>query len=337
MDLSDAAQKLAAPLEAGLAVVAVGAGTHREIGNPVVDAEPVEVPHGIVSHEPADLTVRVWAGTPFATLRDELATTGQEVPLDPRDEHASVGGVLACGLSGLRRLRLGPVRDTVLQVDAIDGRGVLFKGGGPTVKNVTGYDLPRLLVGSLGTLAVLVQVVLRCRPIAPVRAWFRVGDVDDPDALSAALFRPSCLLWDGDALAVLLEGDRLDVDREAERAGLGAPRGPHPPLLPHGEHRGRISVEPAGVRAVVGRLRDVGHMRIAAEVGVGTIHVAADDAPSLLAARAVAHDAGGWLLRERGGDGCDGFGVPLPNADLLRRVKAAFDPVGLLAPGRLPL
>jgi glycolate oxidase FAD binding subunit len=340
LDLTDVASKVAAPLEARRPVVVVGAGTHREVGNPVaVDAEPIELPNGIVTHEPADLTVRVWAGTPFDELRDALAATGQEVSLDPRDAHATVGGVLACGLSGLRRLRLGPVRDTVLEVRAIDGRGTLFKGGGPTVKNVTGYDIPRLLVGSLGTLAVTVQVVLRCRPIAATHAWFRlegVTDASDVDALRAALFRPSCVLWDGTAVAVLLEGASDDVANEARAAHLGDARD-HPPLLPGGEHRGRISVAPARVADLVPRLHAHHGLRFAAEIGIGTVHVACDDASTLLDARAAAHAEDGWLLRERGGDGCDGFGVALPNGELLRRVKAAFDPDGLLAPGRMPL
>jgi glycolate oxidase FAD binding subunit len=340
VELTDVAQKVAAPLEARRPVVVVGAGTHREVGNPVAaDAEAIEVPSGIVTHEPADLTVRLWAGTPFRELHDALAATGQEVALDPRDAHATVGGVLACGLSGLRRLRLGPVRDTVLEVRAIDGRGTLFKGGGPTVKNVTGYDIPRLLVGSLGTLAVIVQVVLRCRAIASTHAWFRaegLADADDVQTLRGALFRPSCVLWDGTAAAVLLEGAAEDVANEAAAAGLGAPRD-HPPLLPGGEHRGRISIAPARVGDLADRLRAHERLRFAAEIGVGTVHVACDDANTLLDARDAAHAEDGWLLRERGGDGCDGFGVELPNVELLRRVKAAFDPDGLLAPGRMPL
>ncbi len=84
--------------------------------------------------------------------------------LDPRDPAATIGGILACGLSGWRRLRHGPLRDHVLEVRFVTAQGRLVKAGGPTVKNVTGYDLPRLLVGSFGTLGVLAQVTLRCRP-----------------------------------------------------------------------------------------------------------------------------------------------------------------------------
>ena len=83
---------------------------------------------------------------------------------------ATIGGILACGLSGVRRLRHGPVRDHVLEVRFETGDGRMVKGGGPTVKNVTGYDIPRLFVGSLGTIGVLHQATLRCRPRVPVRA-----------------------------------------------------------------------------------------------------------------------------------------------------------------------
>ena len=113
----------------------------------------------------------VGAGTTCAELDAVLAERGQECPLDPRDATATVGGVIACGLSGVRRLRHGPLRDQVLEVRFVTADGRLVKAGGPTVKNVTGYDLPRLLVGSFGTLGLLSQVTLRCRPIAKARAW----------------------------------------------------------------------------------------------------------------------------------------------------------------------
>lgn len=333
--LEAAADAVRAPLRERVAVVAVGGATHTEVGNAVVpDARPVRVPSGVVCHDPADMTVRVWAGTPVRALRATLAGAGQEVPLDPRDDAATVGGVLATGLSGIRRLRLGPLRDTVLQVDAIDGRGTVFKGGGPTVKNVSGYDVPRLMVGSLGTLAVLLQVTLRCRPIAPGSAWYRVA-CRDPAAVRSALFRPAALLWDGRTLSVLLEGDAGDLDTEAAAASLGPPAA-DPPSLPDGPHRGRISVAPGCLHALAARLDQLDGVRWLAEIGVGTVHVAADSAGALAGARRVAHEHDGWLLREAGGD-ADGFGVALANVAVLQRLKQSFDPYGLLAPGRLPL
>ncbi len=165
-------------------------------------------PRGVIAYEPADMTITVGAGTSFDELDRVLAEHGQQCALDPRAGRATVGGILACGLSGPRRLRHGPVRDHVLEVRFETGDGRLVKGGGPTVKNVTGYDLPRLFVGSLGTIGVLQQATLRCRP-RPARCTVVHGRRDPSRA-----FRPSARLWDGEREAVLLEG--IDVDVEAE-------------------------------------------------------------------------------------------------------------------------
>jgi glycolate oxidase FAD binding subunit len=199
------------------------------------------------------------------------------------------------------------------------------KGGGPTVKNVTGYDLPRLFVGSLGTLGVLVQLTLRCRPRPDAARWVRADAPVDR-------YRAAALLTDGAHVWIRLEGTEADVDAQAN--GLEPCDAP---ALPDGAHRGRISIAPGAIDALGGALQRVVGARWLAELGVGTVHVAGDDVGVLRAARAVAHERGGWLLREACGDGVDGFGRELPNADLMRRVKDAFDPAGKFSPGRLPL
>jgi FAD/FMN-containing dehydrogenase len=312
------------------AVVAVGARTQWHVGGPPPeDAVEVCAPSGLVRYEPEDLTITVGAGTTFGALSAVLAQHRQECPLDPPTADATVGGVLACGLSGLRRLRLGPLREHVLELRFVSADGRLVKAGGPTVKNVTGYDLVRLLIGSLGTLGVLAQATLRCRPRPAVARWYEVDGMGAPPHA----FRPSCCLWDGAVTRVLLEGAGADVDTQAE--GL---RGADAPRLPEGPHRGRISVAPGRVGAIGDALQRIEGARWCAELGVGTVHVALDELDDLDAARAAAHDHGGWLLREAGGDPShDGFGRPLPNIDLMRRIKNAFDPTGKLAPGRLPL
>jgi len=151
------------------AVVPVGSGTRSEVGDPIVVSggglREVRAPAGIVSHDVADMTVTLGAGTTAGDLERALSAERQECPLDAHSVHETVGGLLAAGLSGFRRLRHGPLRDSLLEVRFVTGDGRLVQGGGPTVKNVSGYDLPRLLVGSLGTLGVIVQVTLRCRPL----------------------------------------------------------------------------------------------------------------------------------------------------------------------------
>ncbi len=237
----------------------------------------VHAPGGVVTYDPADLTVTVGAGMRCGELDRVLGAEGQECVLDPRDDDATVGGVLATGLSGRRRLRYGPVRDRVLEVRFVTADGRVVKGGGPTVKNVSGFDLPRLLVGSFGTIGVIVQVTLRCQPRPETSEWF-VTDAD-PFGVRRDLYRPSCIAWDGTRTHVLLEGVAADV--EAERAAIDGSSTPaDPPPWPDGAHRGRISVRPSAVRALAPAL-DAAGVRWSAEVGVGTVHVAADDEAAL--------------------------------------------------------
>jgi glycolate dehydrogenase FAD-binding subunit len=315
------------------AVVPVGGRTQWEVGNPPrPDAVAVSAPEGVVEYDPADLTVTVAAGTRVADLAACLADAGQECALDPQPGDATVGGVLAAGLSGHRRLRYGPLRDRVLEVRFVTGDGRVVKAGGPTVKNVSGFDLPRLLVGSLGTIGVIVQVTLRCQPVAAVAEWC-VTDLD-PFELRRRMYRPSCLAWNGTTTHVLLEGDAVDVAAERRVIGRAAASDDGLPW-PRGPHRGRISVRPSAVRALATALDSVG-VHWSAEVGVGTVHVATEREVDLARARQAATAQGGWLLREAGAPGLDGFGRDLPHHKLMERVRAAFDPVRKLSPGRLP-
>jgi FAD/FMN-containing dehydrogenase len=282
-------------------VVAVGGHTQWDVG--VVDAaalaaaRPVAAPAGVLALEAADMTVRVGAGTLVSDVDAALAEVGQAVAL-PDWPGATVGGVLAVGHSGRRRLGWGPVRDTLLQVRYASAEGTVVKAGGPTVKNVSGFDLCRLLVGSLGTLGLMAEVVLRTRPLPPASRWL-AGEAD-PFALLHALHRPSTLLWDGTTTWALLEGHPADVESQARASGLG-PVASGPDLPPH-----RWSLRPSALAALPGD----GHGPFVAEVGVGVVH------------RQVAPPA---------------RSVERPVAALHARIKALFDPTGRLAPGRDPL
>src|SRR5688572_28442401 len=120
----------------------------------------------IVDYTPRDMTILVEAGVRMADLEATLAAEGQTLPIDvPRADVATIGGVVATNWNGPRRYGHGTIRDYVIGIHAVDGRGVPFKGGGRVVKNVAGYDFCKLLTGSLGTLGVIMQLALKVRPL----------------------------------------------------------------------------------------------------------------------------------------------------------------------------
>jgi FAD/FMN-containing dehydrogenase len=304
--------QFASSVGVGDPVCAVGGRTQWDFGGPPLPGtREVVAPSGVVAHQPAEMVVRVRAGTTIASLSAELLGSGQMVPLDAAlPERATVGGVLAAGLSGPRRLRYGPVRDTVLEAHFVSSAGRVIKAGGPVVKNVSGFDLCRLLVGSLGTLGLLGEVVLRCHPVPARSSWYRVTGAD-PFQLARRLYRASSILWDGTETWVLLEGDPDDVADQA-RSVLGvAPCELSPPALAGS----RLSLT-AGQLVELGRLSP-SSASWWAEVGVGTVHT---DSPSLLASA---------------------LGVVWPPAmasavaALNLAVKRRFDPAGRLNPGRV--
>jgi glycolate oxidase FAD binding subunit len=239
-------------------------------GGAVPGVRAVAAPAGIDWIQPDEMVVACGAGTPVEHLRAALAEHGQTVAL-PAD--GTVGGALAVGHSDVRRLGLGPVRDTLLQAHYVSAGGRLVKAGGPTVKNVSGFDLCRLLVGSRGTLGFLADVIVRTRPLPEVSQWF-CGETD-PFEVFAALHRPVSVLWDGTAVWTLLEGHGGDVSAQAAAARLTACDGP--PLLPAGSRR---SVRPSDLPLLSGNF--------VAEVGVGIVHHAEPWHPPVRDPRVVA-------------------------------------------------
>ena len=230
-----------------------GGGTRWEVGGDDAGVRSVTAPSGIEAFEPAEMTVTVGAGTTVATLSAALAEDGQEVAID--GPHGStVGGALMIGRSSLRRGRLGELTDVLLQADCVGADGALFTAGGPTVKNVTGYDLCRLLVGSLGTLALVGRVILRTRPLPEAFAWMS-GAVSTGEVVDV-LYRPATVLWDGVETTVRVEGNGQDVDEEVGRLqAIGmAPTGE--PGLPAEWDRWTGVLPPGGVL----------------EVGAGVVH-----------------------------------------------------------------
>lgn len=127
----------------------------------------------VVDYPARDMTVTVEAGLTIHDLQQLLAQEGQQLPLDiPQSARATIGGAIACNTSGPRRFGHGTFRDYVIGVSAVDAAGRLFKGGGRVVKNVAGYDLCKLLVGSRGTLGIISQVTLKLKPLPEAAGWW---------------------------------------------------------------------------------------------------------------------------------------------------------------------
>jgi glycolate oxidase FAD binding subunit len=141
----------------------------------------------ILEHEPGDLTVTAQAGVRMHELQAALGTKGQWLSLDPPDaDRATIGGVVSANASGPRRHLYGTARDLVIGVTVVTGEGAVVRGGGKVVKNVAGYDLPKLFVGAYGTLGVIVDVTLKLRPLADDERFVAVGFEGVKDAGAAA-------------------------------------------------------------------------------------------------------------------------------------------------------
>jgi glycolate oxidase FAD binding subunit len=259
--VAEAGALLAAAAAADLAVVPRGGGSKLGWGAPprrcdlVVDTTALDQ---VVEHAAGDLVARVQAGVNVARLGEVLAGAGQQLALDPPPAapsgadgaapgrpSATVGGTLATGAAGPRRLRYGTPRDLVIGITVVRADGAVAKSGGKVVKNVAGYDLGRLFTGSFGTLGLIVEAVFRLHPL-PAAAAYVTADCPGPDeayrAVAAAAgsgLAPSAVEIDRAAhgasvrVAVLLEGD---PEGTAERAGRlcsllgdGAAARPSPP------------------------------------------------------------------------------------------------------------
>src|SRR6267378_5332584 len=154
---------------AGLAVIPRGGGTKLEWGNPPVRADVILSTarlNRVLEHAWADLTVSVEAGCTIANLQEALAKHGQRLALDTLwAEGATVGGVLSTNDSGALRLRFGALRDLIIGVTIALPDGTLASSGGKVVKNVAGYDLPKLVTGAFGTLGVITRAIFRLHPL----------------------------------------------------------------------------------------------------------------------------------------------------------------------------
>lgn len=229
--LTSAIDRIRAALADGEPVRLRGGGTKDFYGQTlrgnVLDTRDLR---GIVSYEPSELVVTARAGTPLRELEAALAQHGQSLAFDPPHfgAGATVGGMVAAGLSGPARAAVGAVRDYVLGVHMVNGRGELLQFGGQVMKNVAGYDLSRLMCGSLGTLGLLVQVSLKVlpRPVSQATLRFELDQAAALRQLQRWAGQPlplhaSC--WVSDAgrelLYLRLSGARAAVDAAVRSLG----------------------------------------------------------------------------------------------------------------------
>jgi glycolate oxidase FAD binding subunit len=286
----------------------------------------------------------------------------------------TIGGVAAANVSGPRRILAGAARDSLIGVRAVTGRGDTIKSGGRVMKNVTGYDLVRFLAGSLGTLAVLTEVTFKVLPAPETEATLVLRGLDDKTAvaaLSAALGSPyevsgaahrpgegaAAETWmriEGFATSVAYRAGRLrdelrrfgavDIvdDTAASRAIWFAIRDLDALAAPTGAPVWRVSVKPVDGPAIVGALHRAFAVRILYDWGGGLVWIAGGEGPDAGAGnvRAAVKAVGGHATLVRAPEEIRRRvpvfePQPTPLMDLTRKLKHAFDPAGILNPGRM--
>ncbi|MEK7877352.1 MAG: glycolate oxidase subunit GlcE [Pseudomonadota bacterium] len=326
---------------------------------------------GIVDYEPTELVITTRAGTPLAQVEAVLHEQGQMlafepphfgslpsplaplpragegnvVPAAPRIGMATLGGCIAAGLSGPRRAYTGAARDFVLGVRMLDGNGNDLRFGGQVMKNVAGFDVSRLMVGSLGTLGAILEVSLKVLPLPAVETTLRLAKTA---AEAIALVNEwagqplpvSATAWTGGNLLVRLSGATAAVEAAAKKLGgerIAPEQAQHfwrgvreqtDPFFNTGQPLWRLSL-----KSTTPPLNLPGAQLI--EWGGALRWLAADaDAQTV---RAAAAFGGGHATLFRGGDKSAGVFQPLPPALLTihRKLKRTFDPAGILNPGRL--
>jgi len=305
---------------------------------------------GIVDYEPTELVVTARCGTPLAEIEALLARHNQMLAFEPPhfSATATVGGTVAAGLSGPRRGSSGATRDFVLGARLLDGKGDVLAFGGKVMKNVAGYDVSRMLAGSMGTLGLLLEVSLKVlpRPFAEATLRFEMSEIDAIRRLNEWGGQPLPLsgsAWCGGQLALRLSGAEAAVD--AAMRLLGGEAVPHPDAAAfwtdlreqrHAFFSGSDPLWRLSVPSTTGALVLGGDQLI--EWGGAQRWLRADGAAATAdTIRRTTQACGGHATLFRGGD--KGSGVFQPLAPALARIHArmkdAFDPAHIFNPGRL--
>jgi glycolate oxidase FAD binding subunit len=302
---------------------------------------------GVIEHEPTELVITARAGTPLAEIETALREKGQMLPFEPPHfgAGATLGGCVATGLSGPRRPYSGAVRDYVLGVRVLDGKGDDLRFGGQVMKNVAGYDVSRLMAGSLGTLGLLLEASLKVLPIpsSETTLHLRRSETEAIAAMNEWAGKPlpiTATAYRNGDLGVRLSGARSAVEAAVKKLGgdvvdpaqaaqfWAGIREQTDPFFAGDSPLWRLSVKPTTppLGLIGGQLIEWG----------GALRWLRSNADAKII-RAAATRAGGHATLFRGGDKSTGVFQPLAPAlmKLHRNLKQAMDPAGIFNPGRL--
>jgi glycolate oxidase FAD binding subunit len=353
-DLTDAlVERVLAASNARTPLRIVGGDTKRFYGRPVAgETLALGGHHGVLRYDPAELVITARGGTQLADIEVLLARHGQRLPFDPPSfgPSATLGGTVAAGLAGPARVARGPVRDYVLGARLLTGDGRVLKFGGEVMKNVAGYDVSRLLAGSLGILGVLLDVSLKVLPVARGTRTLRrqiaaQGAIDLFGAAAQRGLPLTASFWSADELYVRLEGSPAGVDEVAPTIGgelldesvvfslcHSVREQPHAALA-SAPRLWRLPLPATAAGAALVRADRVAFEWNGAQVWINGGERQAIDL--------ITRTTGGHATLFRRDDTAVGetsevfAPLPAPMLDLHRAVKRVFDPAGILNPGRM--
>ena len=339
VDVEETREAVAWAAVDGTALRIAGRGTTLGIGRPVKAEKRLDLSalSGVTLYEPEELILAAKAGTRISEIETLLSERGQMLGFEPRDlgpllgtraGEASLGGIVSTNLAGPRRFKTGAVRDAVLGLTAINGRGEIFKSGGRVVKNVTGYDLPKLLTGAFGTLGILTEIILKVYPRPEAEQSILLAGLDDraailalrdaldtPFEISGAAHLPETVARRSAVTPVATLGASVTALRlEGTAAGiaarldglLGLLRRPGFHLGPLAERGGALILDEAESRVLWQEIRDAGvFSRMSGPVWrISTAPMAGPQIAAGAGAEAWFYDwAGGllWLLMDESG------------------------------------
>jgi glycolate oxidase FAD binding subunit len=338
-------ERIRAAFEKGTRLRITGSGTKDFLG-PRCEGEAISTLEstGIVSYQPEELFITVKAGTSLSEIEAALEEKGQQFPFEPPafGETATLGGTIACGLSGPARPWKGAARDFVLGSRLINGKGELLRFGGEVIKNVAGYDVSRLMCGAFGTLGLLTEVSIKVVPVAQKSVTLSI-ELSRAEALARVteLSRQpwpiSAAAWYQGILSIRLSGAEAAVNHAVASLGGDLSEGSgfwkHLREQTHPFFRSSRSLWRLSLPQATPAIDLPGDELI--DWGGAQRWLLSDEDGTRI--RTIASEAGGHASAFRNPPRRDDAFMPLapPMLALHRRIKQAFDPKGILNPGRL--